>query len=418
MKIIIFGPTAGAPYIAKLLARYDNVERVYVYDPHPVIPQHGKYFPIFPTNSGDANGFAEILETINTIDVDLVLTVSLQFQLWEDFRKAIEARGIPHLIPTAAVGMLEWSKIVSKKLLHSLNIPTPLYKVYTREEIQQQYFDIPRPFVLKYDKDWRAGLQTVIVTDENYQTEWENLIKYGFKRFLNLMGDFTDQKFVVEEFIKGSREYSYHVLCNGKGWTYLGSARDYKKCFNNDVGNNTTGMGSYSPVPDVDPIIKTYVDKILNFLKFRNMEYFGFLYLGIMVDDKGIPQVLEINTRPGDPEIVTILSVIKNNLADLFYNAATNKKLPEVEFTNDHAVSIRVVHKEFDLDTKNNPNLPDLWPVYDNIDISYNRDIGIMHSLVTAIDNTREAASNRLYKFLDKKHMGDFRFRTDIGYLK
>lgn len=418
MKIIIFGATAGAPYIAKLLARYDNVERVYVYDPHPSFPQQGKCFPIFPLGLDDATKYNEILETVKTIDVDLILSVSLQFQLWEDFGKAIEAREIPHLVPAAAIGMLEWSKIVSKKLLHGIGIPTPSYQVFTKEEIEQQYFKLPRPFVLKYDKDWRAGLQTVVVTDETYQKEWEDLTKYGSKRFLNTMGEFTDQKFIVEEFIKGTREYSYHVLCNKTGWTYLGSARDYKKIYEGDIGFNTVGMGSYSPVSEVDPIIKTYVDKIFNFLKFRNIEYLGFLYLGIMVDDKGIPQVLEINTRPGDPEILTILSVIKNNLADLFYNAAMNKELPKIEFSDDHAVTIRIVHKEFDLANKDNATLPDLEPAYDDIDICFNRDIGVMHSLITAIDGTREAASDRLYKFLNNKHMGDFRFRTDIGYLE
>jgi phosphoribosylamine-glycine ligase len=177
-------------------------------------------------------------------------------------------------------------------------------------------------------------------------------------------------------------------------------------------------MGSYSPVDDVSPIVHSYVDKILAALKTENIDYVGFLYLGIMVLQDGTPIVLEINTRPGDPEIFTILSIVKNNIAELFYDAATNKPLPKIEFSNDHAVSIRIVHKDFDLFDKDNFESPDLWPLYDNIDVSYNRDQGLMNSVITAVDNTRTGASDRLYNFLKNKNMGDFRFRSDIGYLK
>lgn len=418
MKIIIFGPAAGAPYLAKQLIKCDNVEKVYVYDPHPNQPATEKFCPIYPEHTNTELAKTEILETIQTIDVDLVVAVSLQFQLWAEFQDILKSRNIPHLVPNSKVGMLEWSKITSKKLLKALNIPTPDYKILPRDTLIEKFFDIPRPWVLKYERDWRAGLQTIIVTDENCYEEFKNVKTIGSKRFLNSMGEFTNQQFIVEEFVKGVREYSYHALCNAKNWTYLGSARDYKKVYDNDTGHNTTGMGSYSPVEDVNPIIHSYVDKILSALRYNNIDYVGFLYLGIMVLEDGKPIILEINTRPGDPEIFTILPIIKNNIAELFYDAATNKPLPELEFNNDHAVSIRIVHKEFDLFDKDNFESPDLWPLYDNIDVSYNRDQGLMNSVLTVVDNTRTGASDRLYNFLKNKNMGDFRYRSDIGYLK
>jgi phosphoribosylamine---glycine ligase len=418
MKIIIFGPAAGAPYLAKYLINCNGVEKVYVYDPHPIEPATDKFVPIYPAHTNTGLAKAEILETLKTIDVDLIIAVSLQFQLWPEFQDILKERKIPYLIPNSKVGMLEWSKITSKKLLKALNIPTPNYQSVPRNELYRRFFDIPRPWVLKYERDWRAGLQTVIITDENYEEEFKNIQTIGAKRFLNSMGEFTNQQFIIEEFVNGIREYSYHALCNATNWTYLGSARDYKKRYENDQGHNTTGMGSYSPVENVDPIVHSYVDKIIKSLKSEGINYVGFLYLGIMVLEDGTPAVLEINTRPGDPEFFTILPIIKNNVAELFYNAATNKELPQLEFTDDHAVSIRIVHKDFDLLDKEKFESPSLWPVYGGIDVSYNRDQGLMNSVITAVDSSRATASDRLYKFLKNKNMGDFRFRSDIGYLK
>jgi len=70
MKIIIFGPAAGATYLAKQLIKCDNVEKVYVYDPHPNQPATEKCCPIYPDHTNSELAKNEILETIRTIDVD------------------------------------------------------------------------------------------------------------------------------------------------------------------------------------------------------------------------------------------------------------------------------------------------------------------------------------------------------------
>ena len=105
--------------------------------------------------------------------------------------------------------------------------------------------------LLKYANIWRAGLQTVVVTNDNFQEEYADLLK--------TIESNPGTEFVVEEFIKSTAEYSYHAWCNSTGWKYIGSARDYKKRYENDIGHNTAGMGSYSPVDDVDEIGRAHV---------------------------------------------------------------------------------------------------------------------------------------------------------------
>ena len=209
-------------------------------------------------------------------------------------------------------------------------------------------------------------------------------------------------------------------MCNSQGWRYIGSARDYKKRYEGDIGINTAGMGAYSPVNNVDTCISEYIDKIVNHLRDIGDPYIGFLYLGIMIVND-VPYVLEINTRAGDPEIQPIIRTIKNNLADLFFAAASDKIIPEIEFSDNTAVSIRIVNEIYDTSIqqkKTGFKSPDLWPLPGNIQmaISYNR--RLLNCILTSEGNTIEEASNILYKFLENKPMYKFTYRKDIGYLK
>jgi len=423
MKIAIFSSGGASQLLVRLLSTDPTVEKIYHWG-NVSIGISDRVEPLFapPGYTGDEEK-TFLLKTLETIEVDLIITTVLHYQLWKKFQEIIKKRGIPCIAPNGDVAMLEWSKMTSKTILTTLGIPTPKYYSLRRVDLVKQFYKIPRPFVLKFERDYRFGLQTIIITDDNVEKEFENLIQNGFTRISQLEGtDFLDQHFVVEEFISGTREYSYHAICNATGWKYIGSARDYKKRYEGDVGFNTAGMGAYSPVNDVDPIIGTYVDKIFNYLKSKNIEYTGFMYLGIMIDQNGTPLVLEINTRPGDPEIQTILPLVKNNLPSLLYDIASNSNLPEIEFSNNVAVAVRIVNKKYEtVVTSKNTNLltvPDLWPETDDILINYNKDQTVLYCVVMTVDSTIENAGNRIYKFLENKSMGDYTYRTDIGTLK
>src|SRR2546430_14758056 len=62
---------------------------------------------------------------------------------------------------------------------------------------------------------------------------------------------FGTERVVIEEHLEGE-ELSLLALCDGRRALPLASAQDYKRIFDDDRGPNTGGMGSYSPVPEVD----------------------------------------------------------------------------------------------------------------------------------------------------------------------
>ena len=109
-------------------------------------------------------------------------------------------------------------------------------------------------------------------------------------------------------------EMSLLAVCDGVTAVPLASAQDYKRIFNGDLGPNTGGMGSYSPVPSVDDarareICAAVHQPVLDVLARRGSPFHGVLYAG-PDDDRGraegdprprVQRPLRRSRDPGDP---------------------------------------------------------------------------------------------------------------------
>jgi phosphoribosylamine--glycine ligase len=152
---------------------------------------------------------------------------------------------------------------------------------------------------------------------------------------------------VFEEFVTG-REVSYTILMDGNDWVPLAAVRDYKRIRDRDEGPNTGGMGSYSPVPWLTPDIEEKIKQeivipTMRGLQAEGLQYRGFLYIGIMVDSKGDPWVLEYNTRMGDTEAETILMLLDDDFSDVAEKAAKGSvKDLQLTWRDGCAVSVAV----------------------------------------------------------------------------
>ena len=147
--------------------------------------------------------------------------------------------------------------------------------------------------------------------------------------FEHFMSNFQYGSVIIEEKIDGE-ESSFMAFCDGKHFIPLPDTRDYKRAFDDDKGPNTGGMGSYKDAGDTLPfltaaerqqelalankIFKGWKAKIKDDSALRGVP----LYLAFMHTGKGI-KVLENNSRPGDPEIINLLPIIKDDFVDLCF---------------------------------------------------------------------------------------------------
>ena len=358
----------------------------------------------------------------NIENYDFVIATYLRLQTADWFHLFKSKRPIFCVDQTSA--KLEDDKLFTKHILKDLNIPTPKFSILDSANIISELEKLNFPIVVKTNVPV-GPLGTWVFTDDSYKIETQILMAKvkGTRRPAGA----SPAAVYTEEFIDGP-EISAHFLCNGTSWKYIGSARDYKKNYDNDTGPNTNGTGCYSPVAyftdELQQVVFGYMDKILAYLNNMGIYYKGFMYLGINVDRNNVPQILEINTRPGTPEILTILDTIDNsNLLENLYRAATGQDLLDITFKDNSAVAIGLMNKNFPVvgerlwnsDKPNITNLPDDLSFYEHCSIFIGQ---TCNGFVSTTDKSKEIASNKIYKYLNTIDTKDFRYRTDIGFLE
>lgn len=220
--------------------------------------------------------------------------------------------------PSKLGAQLEGSKAFSKKFMARHNIPTARYQEITNLQQGVVFLKtLKPPYVLKAD-GLAAGKGVVILEDLNAAT-------MELDAMLNGKFGAASKKVVIEEFLSGI-EFSVFALTDGKDYVLLPEAKDYKRIGEGDTGLNTGGMGAVSPVNFFTKsiqakVIGRIIEPTIKGLQTDKLPYVGIVFFGLILVGKN-PFVIEYNCRLGDPETQVILMRLKNDLVNLFENAA------------------------------------------------------------------------------------------------
>ncbi len=262
----------------------------------------------------------------------------VDFFLQDDEVKHVHVIG-----PQAEAAQLEGSKEFSKKFMQRNNVPTAGYKSFTKETLEDgfKYLETQKPpFVLKAD-GLAAGKGVVILNNLDAAKNELKAMLADAK-----FGD-ASSKVVIEEFMHGI-ELSVFVITDGKDYVILPEAKDYKRIGEGDTGLNTGGMGAISPVPFADKAFMKRVENevvipTINGFKKEKLPYKGFVFIGLM-NENGVPRVVEYNVRMGDPETEVVLPRLKTDLLEIM-EAVGEERLGDikVEFEDKSAATIIMV---------------------------------------------------------------------------
>jgi phosphoribosylamine--glycine ligase len=208
--------------------------------------------------------------------------------------------GIATFGPSAAAARLEGSKAFSKDFMQRHGIPTAAYAVFEAADPAHDYVEsLGRPCVVKAD-GLAAGKGVAMCPDvASAHAAIDEMM--AEKRF-GKAGD----RVVIEEWLQGE-EASYYAICDGERIITLAAAQDHKRALDGDRGENTGGMGAYSPAPVVSESVEKKILERVVYPTIRGMAkegtpYQGVLFVGLMIDEADDPYVIEFNVRFGDPE--------------------------------------------------------------------------------------------------------------------
>lgn len=261
------------------------------------------------------NDFEKLVDFAVKNDVGLVIP-GPEEPLVKGISAFFQKVGIPVFGPSLAAAKMEGSKAFSKDFMKEYNIPTAKYETFNDYEKAKEFIEkIDYKIVIKAS-GLAAGKGVLI--PENKEEAF-----LAIKEIMidNKFGD-SGSEIVIEEFMEGDE---LSILCISDGYSYidLPPAQDHKRIADGDAGLNTGGMGAYAPAPIGTPkmlekIRETILKPSIDGMRHAGYPMVGCLFVGIMITPSGIPKVVEYNVRFGDPEIQTVLPLVKTDLLEIF----------------------------------------------------------------------------------------------------
>lgn len=252
--------------------------------------------------------------------------VGPEMPLVEGITDTFQQKGLRVFGPTKAGAVLEGSKIFAKELMVRHGIPTGDFHVCHHHQEAFSYLEkIQGPVVVKADGLAAGKGVFVAQTPTQAREAVQKMMVDG------IFGD-AGRRILLEEYLEGE-EASILAITNGEEIIPLAPSQDHKRIFDGDEGDNTGGMGAFSPTPLLNEALQQEVEEkilrpTLKALQEEGISYQGVLYAGLMITAAG-PQVLEFNCRFGDPETQVILPRMEGDLLPILLAAAEGLPLPE-----------------------------------------------------------------------------------------
>jgi len=408
MDVLIVGGGGREHALAWKIRQSALVEHVWVAPGNAGIAECATCVPI---RSDDTSGLAEFAVQHR---VGLVV-VGPEEPLTKGIADVLRARGLLVVGPGAAGARLEGSKSFAKGFCERHQIPTAHgIRCEDAGAALEHVGYLGFPLVVKAD-GLAAGKGVVIATTQGEAvTAIESLAGRG--------------PLLLEEFLRG-RECSLLFLCDGKTILPFAPARDYKRAEDGDVGPNTGGMGSFSPVPDVTSAVQREAYEhialgVLAGLADEQIDYRGVLYAGCIVTQDGL-KVLEFNCRFGDPETQVLMPRIQGDLVPALVACAEGRLADAwLEWREETAVCVQMVSRGY-------PSAPVTGMTIRGLD-AVPQDVLVFHGGtrqedghtvtaggrvvgVTAVGATMAEARTRAYAGVSAIHFEGAQWRTDIA---
>ncbi len=304
MKLLVVGGGGREHALIWKLSQSTKVEQIFCAPGNAGIAALATCVPI------DANDISRLVEFARNEEIDLTI-VGPEDPLVAGIVDAFEEAELKVFGPSRVAAEIEGNKTFCKQLLKDNDIPTGDFASFDNLDDAIDYvYKVGAPIVIKAN-GLAAGKGVVVAQTVE---EAENAINKIMRR--RAFGD-AGSEIIIEEFLEGE-EASFLVFTDGDIVVPMVTSQDHKPVFDDDKGDNTGGMGAYSPAPVISEglfrrIMNDIMIPTVKAMSTAGRKYRGILYAGLMIKD-GIPKVLEFNARFGDPETQPILMRLKSDL--------------------------------------------------------------------------------------------------------
>ena len=367
----------------------------------------------------ELNSNEEIFEFSKNNDIDLVV-VGPEAPLCEGIVDLFKGSNIRVFGANKKSARLEGSKDFAKEFMKKYDVPTAKYEtIKSIEEGKKAIENFSYPIVIKAD-GLCAGKGVRICNTE------EDVSEYFKELFEDKIFGKEGTTVVIEEFLKG-KEASLLCFVSKGNLIPMESARDYKRIFDNDEGENTGGVGCYSPSELFNEELKLKIeetlDKISNGLKKENLEYSGILFIGFMIDKDA--KVLEFNVRFGDPETEVVLPRMESDLLLAIEKSLDGSlEREDLKWKKEKCLTVILTSRGYPKNYEKGKEISgidsvdkDIYVYHNNTKVNGSKiltDGGRVLS-ITALGNSYDEIREKVYRNIEKISFETKQYRKDIG---
>ena len=416
MKVGIIGSGGREHAICQSIKKSSKIEKIYCF------PGNAGTFELAENVEIDISDFDKIKEFSISNNISLII-VGPEKPLVDGIVDFFKDTKINIFGPDKISSQLEGSKIFTKKICEDYKIPTAKFGIFENYSLAFDFLNKTQfPLVVK--ADGLASGKGVYICENKDSAN--NAIKEIFNGKFGLA-----KNVLIEEFLVGE-EMSYFIISDGKVIKNFETAQDHKRVLEGDKGDNTGGMGAYSPSRLINQVLE---EKILNkiikptlkALQEMGSNYRGFLYAGLMIANDE-PYLIEYNVRMGDPECQTILPKLKSDLLEII-EACCNENLKnlEIEWYDKKSLCIVICSKGYPKKYNNNMLIENTEKLeLSEGDFIYHAGTkkiknkiysngGRVINFVSLSSNFKESR-DKIFNLIKKLNWNEGFFRKDIGY--
>ena len=426
LNVLLIGSGGREYALARKIASSALLNHLYAVDSSDSI--YSKFTNNKSGSEIDGDDHAAIVKFCKHNAIDLVV-IGPEKYLFNGLSDALVSNDIKTFGPSKDGAQIETSKIFGKEICQEAGIKTSAYEKFSNIDDAKHYINKSNEsiFVLKYDG--LANGKGVIISKTK-----DKAIEAANELFTKYAGNI-----LIEEYIDG-HELSFFALTDGETVKKLCYARDYKRAYDGDNGDNTGGMGAYSSDDLISEkmsahIMEKIMKPLVNTLSNKKISYNGVIFAGLMFPRAGHenaydnePYIIEFNARFGDPECQVICERLETDLLEILYSTASAKlKDIQISIKKDPAMCVVIAANGYPHDYVTNSKIEasalesdgsKTYIVQNATKIDSNNNItSVGGRVLSVVCSAKDLPALRLqiYDRIKKINWSDGFYRSDIG---